>query len=230
MTPRSTPATPDPEKPRGSAEPIPGRCGAKLRGTNPARYCMLYPKPGGTRCTRFHGSKAPQVKAAAEQRVAVEAAVAEGERLARLGGQRVIDPLDALLGQVYEAAFNVEAYRLAIGDLVVDVGAWSDSDTVALPERIVEFERGGTHVPARVHVLVDLYNQERDRLVKYSKLCLDARVDERRVRVAEADAQRFAAALGGALDDVGEQMSDELRATLRTALGRRLRALSAGAA
>jgi hypothetical protein len=39
---------------RGSAEPMAGRCGRKLRGTNPPRYCVKYPSDGRTAC-KYHG-------------------------------------------------------------------------------------------------------------------------------------------------------------------------------
>lgn len=42
---------------KGSAEPMPGRCGAKLRLTNPPRYCMQWPSQDSHsgRC-RLHGA------------------------------------------------------------------------------------------------------------------------------------------------------------------------------
>ena len=43
---------------RGSPEPLPGKCGAKLAGTDPARYCKRAPLRGRTRC-RKHGGKSP---------------------------------------------------------------------------------------------------------------------------------------------------------------------------
>lgn len=41
---------------RGSDAPVPGKCGAKLRGSNPSRYCTMYPLAGRPRC-RYHGGK-----------------------------------------------------------------------------------------------------------------------------------------------------------------------------
>ena len=38
----------------GSPEPVPGRCGSKLRNSDPPRYCQQRPVPGKTRC-RLHG-------------------------------------------------------------------------------------------------------------------------------------------------------------------------------
>lgn len=40
----------------GSKVPIEGRCGAKIRKSDPPRYCVRYPLNGKTRC-RLHGGK-----------------------------------------------------------------------------------------------------------------------------------------------------------------------------
>lgn len=39
-------------KTTGSDAPLPGRCGARLAGSNPPRYCTRKPPPGQKRCTR----------------------------------------------------------------------------------------------------------------------------------------------------------------------------------
>jgi hypothetical protein len=44
---------------RGSGKPIEGRCGRKLGGTDPPRYCKKYPAKGRLRCkTKGHGGDA----------------------------------------------------------------------------------------------------------------------------------------------------------------------------
>jgi hypothetical protein len=51
---------------KGSPEPIPGRCGAKISRTNPTRYCTRHPVKGNTlqeggngRC-KYHGGTTPR--------------------------------------------------------------------------------------------------------------------------------------------------------------------------
>lgn len=44
---------------RGSLKPVQGRCGSKLRKTEPPRYCMAKPSKGSTVC-RIHGGKSPK--------------------------------------------------------------------------------------------------------------------------------------------------------------------------
>src|SRR5262245_29477170 len=41
---------------RGSEQPMLGRCGRKLRGTDPARYCKRYPLAGRTACRQCGGA------------------------------------------------------------------------------------------------------------------------------------------------------------------------------
>ena len=54
-------APPEPRKrdQRGSTEPQPGRCAAKLRRSNPPRYCMRIPCAASKRCDR-HGGHTPK--------------------------------------------------------------------------------------------------------------------------------------------------------------------------
>lgn len=164
------------------------RCVAVSRRTG--KPCGSWPVRGSTVC-RVHGGGAPQVRAAAARRVAI----AEAHKVvARLGGVIGVDPLDALVEMVHEAAWNVAAYRLVIERYDVTVGL---DGAVAVPE-----VRDGTGVQnaAQVHILVQAYDQERDRLVRYAKLCVDAGVDERRVRIAESQGQLLARVVQAAVD------------------------------
>lgn len=53
---------PNPKQTRGSSEPVVDRCGAKLSGTNPPRYCTRRPVKDRNRC-RIHGGAVPRGKA-----------------------------------------------------------------------------------------------------------------------------------------------------------------------
>lgn len=171
----------------------------------------------GALVCRMHGGSSPQVRRKAEQRQAVE--VVRREAI-RLGRSIDVDPLDAMLEQVREAAANVAALRGAVEHLDPGMGLVSAPEYVMRdvvsgfdPEvRRDRLERvegiyGPNHTGDGVpHVLVTMYGTERDRLVKYAKLCLDAGVDERRIRLAEATGRALAgvveAAVTAALDSV----------------------------
>lgn len=199
------------------------RCSAHSSRTG--EPCGAYAVHGANVC-RAHGGSVPHVKRAAARRLAEAAAArAVARETARLGGSLEVDPLDVLLQSVREAWANVAVLRMALEELGVEVAR---DGAIALPERDVEWDKGGTHVPARVHILVGMYNEERDRAARYAKLCLDAGVDERRVRVAEQQAQALGNAVGRALDDATAALTAEQRQALRSALARELRAIGGG--
>lgn len=47
------------DRPRGSERPVEGKCGAKLRGSDPPRYCVRSPLAGRDRC-KLHGGATPR--------------------------------------------------------------------------------------------------------------------------------------------------------------------------
>lgn len=191
-------------------------CTARAKTTG--KPCGNPPMNGGTVC-RMHGGRAPQVKAKAKQRQAV----AEAQKIiSRLGGQVEQEPLEALLQLVGEAAANVHGYRSVIAGLEIEVGA---DGSVAIPERDLYSKNGITNVPARVHILVKMYDEERDRLARYSKLCLDAGVEERRVKLAEVQGRGLAEVVRAAVDACSP--TEEERQKALTAAGEVMRRLGA---
>lgn len=171
----------------------PTRCRAVNR-TN-GMQCKRYPLHGTTVC-RTHGGLSPRTQAAARRRIALENARRE---IARLGGLIDIEPLDALLEMVQESAANVAAYRLAISELGIHVSGEEHHEGSTGVAIASSFDDKGKRDPAAPHILVAMYDTERDRLAKYSKMCLDAGVDERRVRIVEAQAQQLGAVVDAAV-------------------------------
>ncbi len=160
----------------------------------------------------MHGGSAPQVRSAARRRLAVEEITRE---IGRLGMQVPVDPLDAMLEQVEEAYANVAVLRLAVAELGITV---ANDGAVAVPDP--------DGWEAREHVLVAMYHSERDRLMRFSKLCLDAGVDERRVRLAEAQGQLLARVVQAAVDACNP--TAEGRAAAMAAAAREMRAIGTG--
>lgn len=185
--------------------------------------CIATAKRTGNRCTRdaivgatvcwVHGGAAPQVQAAAKRRAALGEALAE---LASLGIPVEIEPADAMLAMVHEAAGNVAFLRARVQELDQLLGGWQGNDTLDAIAHIGGAGKDGKEIrnsgPAAIagrvdphnwraerHVLVAMYDEERDRLVRWSKACRDAGVDERRVRLAE---------------DQGRQLAEVIRATV----------------
>lgn len=200
------------------------QCPATSKRTG--EQCKRFLAPGQKVC-KWHGGAAPQALAAAVRRAELQRLTGE---LARLGVPLETDPGDALLAMVCEAAGNVAFLRGLVQRLRDPV---TDPRPGDAPELLVERDdeaqpHGGSlrrdrrlandtglvagtlygrtkpdTYEAAPHVLVAMYNAERDRLANIAALALRAGVDERRVRLAEADADRVFSAVNGALAAAG---------------------------
>lgn len=172
--------------------------------------------PGVGRCKRHGGSTESHEKAASLE-------IARRE-CRTLGLPIEVNPAEALITELWEATGNVAFYR----ELVQKLPTHPDFDTFVRPmdedgEIIGEghWERGEPGVygrtyhvsgnptgEAKPHVLLQLYNEERKHLVNVAAAALRAGVEERRVRMAEADATQILGAQVKALVAMG--LSDRL--------------------
>lgn len=200
----------------------PARCNAHAKST--ARQCGRRPTAGATVCA-VHGARAPQVRAAAARTVALDKAVRALKLGNRLGA---VDPAEAMLDQVREAAANVELYRHLVGTLNAptvdpDGGVLEGGD--GEPPYMDDIDRSdlGGSIAGRVdpanwkaapHVWVVMYNDERERLVRFSKMCRDAGVEEHRVATAERMATQLVdvqtAILAAVLADIRSAIAQAL--------------------
>lgn len=191
---------------RGTTHP---RCVAHVKARAPERAerrgqpCSNRPVTGSDVCG-VHGGRAPQTKGAAAVRVADGKARAA---VAAFGLPRDVSPTEALLEEVQWAAGHVAWFR----------------DVIAAAE-------GGLRLDttAEGRALVDLYGQERDRLVRISKVTLDAGVEERRVQLAESQGALVAGVIRRIL--VRLNLSPEQEVLVGTVVPSELRALAGGAA
>jgi hypothetical protein len=152
----------------------------RCNGTTSTGRCRKQPIKGGAVC-RTHGGSAPQVKAKAEERLLHRRAVLEAETL---GLPREVDPHTALLEELHRTAGHVEWLGAVVADL----------------------ERGKVEGDS---VYVRLYAEERDRLLKVAKACVDVGIEERRVRLAEQAGAQLAAVVRAVLDRL--ELSDAQR-------------------
>lgn len=175
------------------------QCTAKSKTTG--GRCKQPAVAGGTVC-RFHGGRAPQVRAKAARRLALAEAGAELRRLGELPDGDV-DPTEAMISTVTEAAANVAVYRHLVQQLEhhgVVLGQ-ADTDDDGLGRVVLGGSIAGpTGSTAKLfdaapHVFVTMYDAERERLMKWAKMCRDAGVDERRVEVAEEQGRQLAEVL-----------------------------------
>lgn len=138
----------------------------------------------------MHGGKSPQALAAVEKRqIEAKTMLAIGKAIIQYDGDVTIDPLQSLLRMVQTAAWAERAYAAKIA---ADLG--DDVLTTIYTE-------GGSYKKA--HPYLELWNDERDRLAKFSKLALDAGVAEKQLKVEIAQIELTASALDGALTAAG---------------------------
>ena len=125
--------------------------------------------PGSGRCW-LHGGRAPAGKAHAERDAAEQ-------HLTKLGIPISIDPIQALLQEVCEAAGNVAFLRAKVQS--IEDGSLASS------------------------AMVKLYNEERERLAKVAKAAVDAGIADRQVRLAEAQAVELVRVVRAVLQRLG---------------------------
>lgn len=124
------------------------------------------------------------------------------------------DPLDALMGQLGESAGIVALFRERLQQLRIPE-AGDPGDMGALWHASI----GGLSP----HILLKLYNEERERFAKLADLALRAGVAERQVRMLEQQAALFADLLRRVLDDPSLALTPEQRQIGRRVAATQLR-------
>ena len=152
--------------------------------------------------------------------------------LVRLGVPVVdADPADQLLQMVREAAGNVACLRDLVGTLVDpvrldEIRLELNGDPTVRPLYVSMYHQSNVATgEAKPHVLVAMYDAERDRLVKFSAEAIKCGLAARQVEIEERSAMLLASAMMALLDDSELGLSREQRETGRRVAGRHLRML-----
>lgn len=177
--------------------------------------CMLRPHPGARVC-RKHGGSAPQVKAAANERVAVAAVKAE---VLRLGSSLDIEPLQALLQQVSKSAGVVAWLEGSLKDL--EPRKVTDAEAKEGGKGLIKGSAFGDYVDP----VYKLWTEERRQLAKFAAMCVSAGVAERQVRLAEQQGALIADVIRKVLGDPELGLSPEQQRAGRAVAGRHLMVL-----
>lgn len=205
------------------------RCQAQSKQTG--EQCKAWAVPGALVC-RHHGGRAPQVQRKAAENLAAEAARRAATQLAV-----PIDttPEQALIDEVKRAAGMVAFYQAR----VEEVDQTNREDLVwGMTKNDMSGEFPGPTYEATPSVWLQLWNQERDRLVRVAAAAIKAGIEERRVKLAESQGEMVATMLRRVLDQllvtvlgVSPSHSDTITAawmaTVNEVVPRELRALSA---
>lgn len=201
------------------------------------RQCTATSKRSGERCKKWaikgaktclaHGSGSKKARAAAARRVEEAKAALEAEKAVELLGiQRDISPSEALLEEVRWTAGHVDWLRDRVKELERQQLVWGktkEKSGVLDADGYPASEVTEASVPS---VWYSLYERERAHLVAVCTAALRAGVEERRVRVAEAQGAKIALAIRAILDDL--HLSPEQQAMVSHVVPHRLRELTAG--
>ena len=200
------------------------RCTAKAKSTGV--QCARYAIEGASTC-RVHGSGSKKAKAAAARRVAEAKAAAEAEKaVTTLGLSRDVSPSEALLEEVRWTAGHVDWLRDRVREVERDELVWGKTKWKQVDSADGPIEE--TVETASTSVWYDLYEKERRHLVAVCTAALRAGVEERRVRLAEAQGEQVAAVIRAILDDLGLTLEQQQK--VGTVVPARLRLLAGGAA
>jgi hypothetical protein len=212
-----------------SAEPTDGACAALIRkGDDAGKFCTKPPMRGQARCGS-HGGRAPQNVAAAERRLAHEAAE---KAVATLGLRRDVGPEEALLEELQWTAGHVAWLRQRVQDLDPEALVWG----VTEEKDVGSGERPGLDVTqsAQPSIWWELYRQERKHLLAVIHEANTARIDERRIRLAEQQGSLVAEVIRRSFDGVlaallglglAAGLVEAWPGLVRDVVGRELRAL-----
>lgn len=230
VVPRKAPAT-------AGRKPGPRGCHALTKRGKPCGQIAMR----GQRVCKMHGGKAPGAMAKAAERLERAELEARAHRHARrlLGGTLEVNPLDALLGAVREAAANVHALRELAAELTIptdeelreyraaflrwQIGESDSPDPPQKPRTIYGINHLGDGAP---HVLVVMYGEERDRLAKVAKAAIDAGATERMVALEEAKGAQVAGVISRLLDDPRLSLDAQAKAVGRAVAAELLRGLA----
>lgn len=149
--------------------------------------------------------------------------------MATYGSPIEVEPLDALLGELWRTAGHVAWLGALIADLehapTLEARVSGDTDGATSGRSgLKQYTTDKGLMWEKPSVWVDLYQSERTHLARVAKDCLQVGIDERRVRLAEDQAkiiagamQAFARAVG--LDPGEESVRIAMRHSLTVAAG-----------
>lgn len=173
-------------------------CKAHKAGTGGEEPCRQSPVRGADVCY-YHGGASPQIRRRIQEDKIRE--VAERE-LKQFGRKVVVDPADELLDLIAHTAGYVRFLRTKVDELDhLDMG-WG------LSRQKEGGEDFGTTYEAKPNVWIQMLSEWSD---KHSRLLVEAlklKLDERRVKIAEAQGNAIIAVLDGVLIELGHNPND----------------------
>lgn len=198
-------------------------CRAHKRSGDP---CENGPIAGGFTC-RMHGSSTAAARRNAEKRRVMSFTEGKIAQLLKECDIPEQHPLDGLLEAVRHSGAMFRMLAGLVGELETHPGEeeWAvDEEGDVRVRRARALYGPDSRGEAAPNVLLVLYGQWQDRYARACKLALDADIDERLVRNAEATSEAMYSAVGRALDAAA--LTGEQATAFKTALATELRRLT----
>ncbi|MFC8517493.1 hypothetical protein [Streptomyces sp. NPDC057257] len=185
--------------------------------------CKNSPIKGGTVC-KFHGGSAPQVQAAARERLADADRRNAMEKWGRTFGELAPaeDPAVVMAELIREARGNVAFLLERVRETEADALVYGLESEVHVGA--TEFPGVNETYAASANSWISLYSEERDRLVRMIAVAAKMGVDERMVHLAEIQTAFMFEVVNRALDAFG---LDARKPEAATVVGRVIREVMA---
>jgi hypothetical protein len=154
---------------------------------------------GVGRC-KFHGGASPNAEVAGVVQLAHREAVVMGAPIENLRPEEaLLECIRIAGGEVRYASERIAELdpEEAVGAVVTTRPLKGEGGSESLEMRAVE------EGPPALHIWIEVRHKAMDRLVSYSKVAIAAGLEERRVRVAEAQGHLLAEAIRGILRELG---------------------------
>lgn len=192
------------------------------------KACIQWPMRGGVVC-RLHGGSAPATKRKAAERHVMSFKEGKIRQLLSECDIPQQHPLDGLLEVVRHSGAMMRMLAGLVGELAVHPSESEEEWTMGEDGNLVIRNQGSLYGPdhkgdATPSILVQLYDRWSDRYARACKLALDANIDERIVRNAEATSEVLFGAVTRAISSVA--LDETQMHQLRTALAQELRQIS----
>lgn len=188
---------------------MPDTCGAKTRtGGRCAKTAGWGTGHHGTGRCKLHGGSTPNAELAGAVQLARRESGVMGVPLDVAPHVAILECIQIVAGEVRYASDQIAALEPAdaAGQLVTTV------------ERFGGENGGGSetrHGPPALHIWIVARHQAMDRLVDYSKVAINAGIEERRVKLAEQQGALLAQAIRGILAELGVGDRPEVPAVVR---------------
>lgn len=169
-----------------------GLCGAKKKSGGTCRLVAGHGTShvGVGRCRR-HGGASPKAEMAGVVTLARREATVMGQPLDIEPGEALLECVRISAGEVQYASDRIAELdpEQIVGPVVSTRPLKREKGAESSTKRVEE------HAGPALHIWILVRQQSMDRLVNYSRIALAAGIEERRVRVAESQAQTFAEAM-----------------------------------